>query len=117
MWAAQTLATAGEIQQPIPGAFDRLIGLYRKADDQYVRSIILNRIELQSDQIRAIAFLHDVALQNPRHQDVAQASLFAVTALSYMEARGRAALVALRESGQMTDPRAIGYVNWFLSTQ
>lgn len=117
MWAAQTLATAGEIQRPMPDAFDRLIGLYRKADDQYVRSMILNRMEAQSDQTRAIAFLRDVALQSPRNQDVAQASLFAVSALSHMGTRGRAALIELRNSGTMTDPSAIGFVNWFLNTQ
>jgi hypothetical protein len=117
MWAAQTIATAGEIQQPIPTAFDRLIGLYKKADDQYVRSMILSRIELQSDQARAIAFLNGVALEGPRNQDFAQASLFAVTALSHMGVRGRAALVELRSGRKMTDPRAIGYVNWFLSVK
>jgi len=69
---------------------------------------------MQKDRKPAIAFLKSVATEDSEHQDFSGASWGAVTALSHMNDEGLTALEELREAGAITDPRAHGYVAWYL---
>jgi len=113
MSAAGALANAGAGEDPLPGAFDRIVAVYRRSGEDLVRRIILSNMSIQHDKERAIAFLKVVAGEPPDSQDFTSASLSAVSKLGSMGDPGLAALAQLRESGALRDGKARGYVEWY----
>jgi len=77
--------------------------------------MILGSLYSQKEREAAISFLKQVASQDEDHQDFPEASLEAVSTLSYMGADGRAALVDLRSRGAFRDPAARGWADWYFN--
>jgi hypothetical protein len=113
MSAAHALANAGAGENPLPGAFDRIVSVYRRSDEGLVRRAVISQMPIQYDKARAIRFLKGVAIAPADKQDFSQASAVAVETLSYMGSPGRIALAELRDSGGLVDPRARGFVDCF----
>jgi hypothetical protein len=114
--ATVALANAAAADNPRPRTFDRLLALYHRTSDELVRRTVVHEMSYQRQQTQAIAFLKSVATASPKQQDFTQASVSAVSTLSRMGPVGRAALVELRDKNLLRDARAIGFVNWFLTT-
>ena len=115
-WAAMELASGGSSETSKLGIIDHALSLYNRSSDKLVRSMIVGQMANQREKGKAISFLKLIASQSPRRQDFPQASLSAVSTLSHMGTPARAALIDLRHARRMTDPAAIGFVNWFLGT-
>lgn len=111
--AAFTLAVAGTGEVPLSGMVNRLANIYRRSSDAEVRAAILSMMQQQRDRTRAIAFLKSIAVEVGGHPDLS-GPWGAVTALSHMNGEGVAALKDLRDAHAVTDPRARGYVDWYL---
>jgi hypothetical protein len=115
--SATSLVKGASVQQPIPGIFDRVLDLFsRSPDNEIVHISIISGMQGQRDRVRALAFLRSVALTrgDPNPVDGTGDPLWAVETLSFMGAAGRSALIELRDAKQFRNPRAAGYVNWFL---
>ena len=111
--AAFALGNAASAGKPVPGVFDRLVGLYSRSSDELVKRAVVWTMADQRERVRAIAFLKSVATEKPDQEDFTQASVSAVSTLSRMGAVGRSALLELRDAGAIHDPRASGFVNWY----
>jgi len=108
---------AGSAEQPPAGIFEREMRLYRASNSVTVRNAIIVLMPRQKDRTRALAFLKSVAMQSGQQRDYEYAPYQAAQALSHMGKDGRAALIDLRDKKLLRDGKAIGFVNWFLSTK
>lgn len=106
--ATSALVFTGDTRRPnpLPGAFARTMRIYRKSRDPLVRATILPILPFYAEQDRVVAFLKSVATQSPAEQDYHDAPAQAVTALTYMGQKGRAALRDLLESNSVRHPVA-----------
>jgi hypothetical protein len=112
--AAASLASAGTADNPLPNVLERIIAVYRRADDPLVRRMILGRMNIQKDRSRAIAFLRTVATESSANEDYEDASWEAVSMLNLMGSEGRAVLIDLRDKGALRTPKARGAVDYYL---
>ena len=112
--AAWNLAIAGSARLSDRNLLNRLVRVYEQSTDELVRRSILGRMHVQQNRPAAIRFLIKVATESTSQQDYEEASLEAVSTLSYMGAEGKAALLILQRNGELRDPAARGFVEWFL---
>jgi hypothetical protein len=111
--AARNIAAAGSAEYSEPRIIHRLIALYEKSDDELVKRSILARMYQQKDRRAAIVFLKGVASKSIEKQDYPDASFEAASNLTHMGDEGVNALAELRRTGQLRDPEARGFVEWF----
>jgi hypothetical protein len=110
------LTLAGSDKHPIPGIFERVMRVYQRSDSHLVRVMVIGYIADGQDRARAIEFLKSTATTPPPPRfDVAP--ILAAQQLSHMAGEGRAILSELYAKGAIQDPRAYGFVRWFLTTQ
>lgn len=115
--AAATLTMAGAANSPIPGVFERTLGVYHRSSDNLARGMIISFMYHQRDRARAISFLKSVAAQDSAHADYPEAPFRAAQTLSEMGPDGRSALAKLHRTGALRDSRTLGFADWYFRTK
>jgi|GEM_PF-4889040 len=106
--AASTLAFTGDTRRanPLPGALDRSLRIYRRSHDPLVRATLLPVLPFYAEKDRVAAFLKTVATQSQSEQDYPEAPAQAISALARMGERGQAALRDLLQRRSVRHPGA-----------
>jgi hypothetical protein len=104
--AALSLSLPGSRRalRPRSGTVARLERIYRRSDNPEVRGAIIAGLAHSVEQARALAFLEDVATEEPA--DYPGAALDALAAISAHEKQGSGVLKRLHETGVVHDQHA-----------
>lgn len=90
----------------VPGILDRLLQVYRSADNSLVRSLVAGAMIHLPERSRVAQFLAGLASQEPGHQEFTGAAHRGVYLLSQIGPEGERELRRLWEEGLVRDSRA-----------
>jgi hypothetical protein len=93
-------------ERPEPGLLARLKRIYASTSDPELRAVVVMSMGGLAERKEAIAFLDQVARQDPASEEFPNAALWALRVLPGMGDEGRAELKKLHESNAVKHPEA-----------